>query len=114
MKQILTKAFSFLKPKPKTITEEFTSFIKEQPIITKGAKQYKKIVKSPIVSPTVGLFKGAKNVGVGLTSLALKQSPLILGATVAYELGAYLTKKRDPGLEFPEMKQFDKRGRKIY
>jgi rhamnose utilization protein RhaD (predicted bifunctional aldolase and dehydrogenase) len=114
MVKIFNKEFSlFRKP---TAMEELTGYVKKQtrPYTKKYGKVIKKLVKSPYVAPTVGLFKGAGQIGLGAVKLAARIPGPLLAASVAYDIGSYFAKKKDPGLKFPEFPEYDKRGRKLF
>ena len=114
MVKIFNKEFNIFRRK--TATEEFTSYIKKQtkPYVKKYGKQVTKFTRSPYIAPTVGLFKGAGRVGLGAIKFIAKRPGPILAGSIAFELASYFAKKKDPGLKFPEFKQYDKRGRKLF
>jgi len=76
-------------------------------VSSKGARNYGRYI-----APTVGLFKKAGAIGMGALKLGARFPGTGLALTGLYYGGKALAKKQK-GLEFPEFRQFNKKGRKI-
>jgi hypothetical protein len=81
-------------------------------ILNKGMLSGGKAYKS-YVAPTVGLFKSAGNVATKIGKVALRFPGTGLAASVAYSGAKALGKKYGRGLNYPEIRQFNKKGRKF-
>ena len=82
-------------------------------------KNYKKISKvvTPVYSryaaPTVGLFKQTGKLALNVGKLALRAPGTALALPLIYAGAKHIGKKAGRKFSYPQLRQFDKRGRKF-
>ena len=85
---------------------------KQSKVVAKDVAAKSKLGYGRYVAPTVGLFKSAGKVATNVGKLALRAPGTTLALSLLPSAVSYFGKKQK-GLQFPEYRQFNKKGRKF-